>query len=210
MEAKQLIGIVLVVSTLIIGMSAYVALNMPSINQNNNDTDETTLTTTTTNQENPLIIFRDQDLLEYNITMPDTLMKLVDGRNITISDLKGEWVLIDFFATWCPACEYFNGELKKLVNKWTDNITVIGLTVNMGDTFEKLEEYITEHEITWTLGQDYGEDWENTAADFIGVRYIPTPIVIDPAGRLRYVHEGAWRFVEMEPILQELVSNTPL
>ena len=76
----------------------------------------------------------------------------------------------------------------------------------MGDTIEKIIEYTQERDLTWPFGQDYGDDWENTAADFVGVRAIPTSAIIDENGLLRYVHEGTWRFVEMNQTISEIMS----
>ncbi len=209
MENKQLIGVLLIISTLVVGTSAYLIINMPPTQQQNNGTTTETSVTTTTGGSTYQIIFRDQDLLEYNISMPDTTMLLLNGTERVISDYRGKWVLIEFFSTWCSACEYFVMALGKFYDNWKQNVTVISLTVNLGDTIEKLQQYVVDHKVNWTMGQDIGDNWKNTSADFIGVRYIPTPIIIDPSGRLRYMHEGTLRYVEMCDIFHELMAKTP-
>jgi thiol-disulfide isomerase/thioredoxin len=206
MESRQFLVVVLVISVVVVGVVGLAIFTAPPPGGGETTPTTTTTTDTTTTNTVPPIIFRDTDLLEYNIQMPETKFIMTDGTNVTLADLRGKLVVIDFFATWCPACEFFNTDLTTLYETYGDSIHLISLTVNMGDTIEKLIEYYEDRELEWRFGQDYGDDWDDTAADFIGVRYIPTPVIIDENGLLRYVHEGTWRFNEMNQTISEIMS----
>jgi thiol-disulfide isomerase/thioredoxin len=212
MQSKQILGIVIVLVTVTVGLTVAYFSTIPPVDDTNNETQTTIPTTTTTTDggddggNTPILILRDMDLLEYNITLPETLWIMTDGNDIYPSDLQGKWTIIDFMATWCPPCKIQNVFLKQIHDAYGDSINLISLTVTISETLEMLEDYADENNITWRTGQDYGEDWDNTMADFLGIRYIPTPIIIDPNGVLRWMHEGTWIFQAMNDTLTTLMG----
>jgi thiol-disulfide isomerase/thioredoxin len=145
--------------------------------------------------------FRDQDLKDDNVTVPDWEFIMIDGTNTTIGEHYGKWIVLDFMASWCPACEYQNGDMGTLYSTYGDDFYMASMTVNTGDSVEVMQNYVDDHQLTWPHGIDPGQ----VAADFLDVRYIPTIVFIDDTGLLRWIHEGTWRFAEMNATLYGLM-----
>ncbi|MFW9955435.1 MAG: peroxiredoxin family protein [Candidatus Thorarchaeota archaeon] len=210
MESKQFLAVVLVMSIVVIGITGAALLGtLPADNGATDTTTDTTTTTTTEPDDDngiPAWFFRDQDLLPYNVTIPDWEFEMVDSDNITMSSLRGKFVVMIFMTTWCPACKYQNTDNIKLYNNYSrDQLEYVQLTTAQGDTPQMLRDYITENQLTWTIG--FATDEAGDACDdFFKLRYIPTLVLIDQLGTLRWIHEGTWRFVDYNATVSTLMG----
>jgi thiol-disulfide isomerase/thioredoxin len=103
----------------------------------------------------------------------------VEGRQFTASDLKGKYLVVQVWATWCPYCHRQNNNLKELVRRTQGgNLQVIGLSVDKRQ--ETVQNYIKNHEINFPVGMMTPE-----LDRAIGKRRgIPELYVIDPSGRV--------------------------
>lgn len=103
----------------------------------------------------------------------------VDGTAAKLSDYvgKGEYVLVDFWATWCGPCTREIPHLKYLHENYPE-LVVLGVNVWEEDK-SKFQPYIEEKGIQWSMLYS-GED--NTATDLYGIGSIPTIILFDPQG----------------------------
>ncbi|MFW9920835.1 MAG: TlpA family protein disulfide reductase [Candidatus Thorarchaeota archaeon] len=204
METKQFIMVVLVLSLVVVGITGATLFMPPPVD---NPTDTTTTsdstTTTTTDDGVPDIIFRDQDLLPFNIAVPDWVFPMVDSGNYSISDAYGQFLILEFFATWCSACEYQNADNVKIYEAFPEEeLEFLQVTTALGDSPQMLRDYITEHGLLWDLG--YATD--GIADEFLNIRYIPTLVLIDQTGTLRWIHEGTWRFTDFNATIVELMG----
>jgi thiol-disulfide isomerase/thioredoxin len=126
---------------------------------------------------------------------PPFLLQTADGEMIDLAKLRGNVVIVDFWATWCPPCRVGLPELHK-VAAWANDrgLTVKVLTINIrdetGDTPDAKKEaalaYWAEagHSIPILL------DYEGEAQFAYRVSGIPATFVIDPDGTIAAVHEG--------------------
>ncbi|MFW9850298.1 MAG: peroxiredoxin family protein [Candidatus Thorarchaeota archaeon] len=210
METKQLFAVVLVMSVVVVGITGAVLFSNPPADTNTDTTTTPTDTTTTTEPEDgiPSWFFRDQDLLPYNVTIPNWEFEMVDSDNVTMDSLRGKFVVMIFMATWCPACEYQNMDNVKMYQNFTrDELEYVQLTTAQGDTDQMLRDYIDEHDLLWDIGYATGATAVGEATDdFFKLRYIPTLVLIDQTGTLRWIHEGTWRFVEWYEIMTTLMG----
>ncbi len=201
MENKGAVAIVLVIITVGIGIAGFTLINMPPAD-NTTTTDTTTDTSTTTTTDpgytGPPIILRYTDLLDLNIVVPDWEFPMVGGSTFKVADHRGEVIFIDFMATWCGYCEKQNDEIELLWATHSDQMNIISVTATQTDTLDKLETYMDDRSIEWP----HGRDENGVASDFVGVPGIPSMIMIDGDGLLRYFHIG-W------PFLYEDVDNDP-
>ena len=114
-----------------------------------------------------------------NFTQNDTLEKPV-----SLSDFKGKYVLVDFWASWCGPCRAENPNVVEAFNKYKDkNFTVLGVSLDQPGAKEKWLEAIHKDNLTWTHVSDL-KFWENAVAQQYGIRAIPQNLLIDPTGKI--------------------------
>jgi thiol-disulfide isomerase/thioredoxin len=109
------------------------------------------------------------------------------GRTHRLSDYRGKWVVVNFWATWCPPCLEEMPDLDALYTSRRDrDLTVIGIAVdfqNPREVVEFAENMLVSYPIV--LGDKRVTD------QFARVRGLPTTLIFDPKGRLVKSHLGA-------------------
>ena len=131
-----------------------------------------------------------------NQPAPAFTLKDLDGNTVSLSDLKGKVVIVDFWATWCGPCKASFPGMQLAVNKYKDDPNVKFLFI---DTWENGKDYeagvrkfITANNYTFHVLIDEKNDAGRqakvvTAFDVSG---IPTKFVIDKAGNIRFKYIG--------------------
>lgn len=104
------------------------------------------------------------------------------GRKVSLSDFKGQVVLIDFWATWCGPCRQSMPHLQDLHRKYADNGLVI-MGINMEGPERDVLHYIEDGGYTFTILFDRSK----AVSRSYGVRGIPHSVLIDRRGAVQYV-----------------------
>jgi peroxiredoxin len=128
-----------------------------------------------------------------NIELPDA-----DGKLISLESLRGKYVLVDFWATWCTPCIGEIPNLKKTYQKYHDKgfeIYSVSLDNNRGAWLNGIE----KHELNWLHVSDL-KAFTSPAVKQLVVTYIPHTFLLDPAGIVLGVDLSA---DELEKILSE-------
>ena len=118
---------------------------------------------------------------------------LVDGKNISLADMKGRILIVNFWATWCPPCRAEIPGFIELYSEYKDkNVTIIGISVDSGDAVVK--KFIESQKINYPIimsTKKLQADYEK----FINqrIKAIPTTIVINQKGEMANVYVGAPR-----------------
>jgi len=113
-------------------------------------------------------------------------LALFDGRRLSLEELRGKVVFLNFWASWCPPCR---AEARTLEAAWQEykDRDVVFLGVNIQDSEEGARGFIEEFGITYPNGRDASG---KIAIDY-GVWGIPETFIIDREGRITYKHVGA-------------------
>lgn len=112
-----------------------------------------------------------------------TLQQIDGGKKITLSDLKGKPTLVVFWATWCPPCRREIPLLKKLDKEYgPKGLQIVALALNYRETKDVVAKFIKDHELPYTVLWD--ED--NKTADAYSVTGIPTAVLVDAKGVIRF------------------------
>lgn len=133
---------------------------------------------------------------------PDfTLFTFSDGE-ITLSELKGQVVVINFWASWCPPCREEASYLESMWRKYKDQ-GVMFLGVDYVDTEPEALAYIEEFKITYPNGPDLGTE----ISQAYRIQGVPETFFVAKDGTLRDVKIGPLYPPELEDRILELLSE---
>ncbi|RYZ20258.1 MAG: TlpA family protein disulfide reductase, partial [Chitinophagaceae bacterium] len=104
------------------------------------------------------------------------------GSPVSLSSLRGKYVLLDFWASWCRPCRLENPNVVKAYEKFRKkNFTILGVSLDQNkDAWMKA---IKADNLTWTHVSDL-QSWSNAVAQLYQVTGIPQNFLIDPSGKI--------------------------
>ncbi|MBA7613037.1 Thiol-disulfide oxidoreductase ResA [subsurface metagenome] len=108
---------------------------------------------------------------------PDFQLQNLDGQTVSLGNLQGKPVLINFWATWCPSCVSEMPYIQEIYEEWSDAKLVV-LAINIGESSSKVEEFMQNHNLSFTVLLDTKQD----VAQKYNFQYIPTTFFIDKDG----------------------------
>ena len=112
-----------------------------------------------------------------DFSQPDT-----SGNAVSLSSLKGKYVLVDFWASWCGPCRAENPNLVRMYNKFKDKkFTVLG--VSLDKSKQPWLDAINADALTWTHISDL-QGWNNSIAQQFQIFSIPQNFLLDPQGNV--------------------------
>jgi thiol-disulfide isomerase/thioredoxin len=137
-----------------------------------------------------------------SIPAPEFSITVSDGSTINAAALRGRVVVLDFWATWCPACRREMPEMDKLYGRYQGDSRVTFWAVDVlinDETVKKAREFITRNRYTLPVAFIN----EKSSKD-LGVDGLPSLIVMDKSGRIRLFHDG---FDRSEALRSDLTTE---
>ena len=133
---------------------------------------------------------------------PDFTITGFDGRTVTLSELRGQVVIVNFWASWCPPCREEAAYLEATWRKYKDK-GVVFIGVDWVDTEKEALAYIDEFDITYINGPDIG----TRAAQAYNIQGVPETFYVAKNGELRGVHIGPLKSPELDNKIDELLAE---
>jgi thiol-disulfide isomerase/thioredoxin len=127
---------------------------------------------------------------------PDFELRVLDGGSLSLASLRGRTVLIDFWATWCAPCIFQIPILNEFYAAHRgEDVAVLGVSIDVNPE-EVIPPFIDENPIHYPvlLGD------EDLARQF-GAPGFPALVVVDPQGRIVYLHVGLAEPEDLEAVL---------
>ena len=119
---------------------------------------------------------------------PDIALPNPDGDVMKLSDLKGQVVLLDFWASWCGPCRRANPHVVEVYNKYKDKgFTVFSVSLDRPGQKERWVAAIEKDQLTWPYHVSDLKFWSSAPAKTYGVRGIPATFLIDQNGDIASV-----------------------
>lgn len=125
-----------------------------------------------------------KNTVEGNVA-PDFTLKSIDGKNISLSSLKGKVVVLDFWGSWCVWCIKGMPKMKEYYAKYKGKLEILGIDCN--DTEQKWRDAVKKHELPWLHVRNEGNP---DVTVLYGISGFPTKIVIDAEGKISKVVVG--------------------
>lgn len=116
---------------------------------------------------------------------PDFTLKSASGENLRLSELRGEVVMINFWASWCGPCRQEMPLLDELYNQYRPmGFTILGVNVEEDST--KARKMLTENPVTFPVVFDN----KSAVSKLYNVVAMPSTVLVDRDGNVRYLHQG--------------------
>jgi cytochrome c biogenesis protein CcmG/thiol:disulfide interchange protein DsbE len=133
---------------------------------------------------------------------PDFTITGFDGRKVTLSELRGKVVIVNFWASWCPPCREEAAYLEETWRKY-EGRGVVFIGVDWVDTEKEALAYIDEFDITYINGPDIG----TRAAQAYNIQGVPETFFVAKNGELRGVHIGPLSSPQLDEKIEELLAE---
>lgn len=125
---------------------------------------------------------------------PAFTLTSLEGETISLSSYEGEWLILNFWATWCPPCVSEMPYLQSLADR---GLNVVG--INMAETPEEVEPFLMEHGIKFPILM---EPDINTVLDY-QARQLPRTVIIAPDGNIALRISGPIDGEQLDPWLAD-------
>lgn len=116
---------------------------------------------------------------------PNFTLKSTTGSNLRLSEFRGEVVMINFWATWCPPCRQEMPELEKLYSRYRDvGFKLLGVSIDEKST--KAQNMAQRLKVNYPILFDS----EKHVSELYDVDAMPTTVVVDRDGKVRHIYRG--------------------
>lgn len=110
---------------------------------------------------------------------PDFTLKDINGHDLSLSDLRGKYVILDFWGSWCGWCIKGFPDMKKYYEKYSDKFEILGIDCN--DTEDKWKDAVAKYGLPW---KHVYNPRTSTVTKQYAITGYPTKIIVGPDGKI--------------------------
>lgn len=122
---------------------------------------------------------RQHNLASGTADAPDFTLKNLDGKDVSLKDFRGKYVVLDFWGSWCGWCIKGMPAMKEAYSKYKGKLEIIG--VDCGDTPEQWRDAVTKHQLPWI---NVYNPRESNLTEQYAVQGFPTKVIVSPEGKI--------------------------
>ncbi|MGB1311145.1 MAG: TlpA family protein disulfide reductase [Leucothrix sp.] len=128
----------------------------------------------------------------------DFSFKDIDGKAHDFSDYQGKWVVVNYWAIFCPPCRVEIPDLIRFLDDNPDKVTVLGMDAGMDD-IETLKQFATDQKINYPIIPTQTKTMEA----FGEVPGLPTTYIVSPTGELVDTHVGLLSYQQLDEYINK-------
>lgn len=131
-------------------------------------------------------------------TVEDFSFQDIDGKVHEFSDYKGKWVIVNYWAIFCPPCRVEIPDLIRFLDDNSDKVTILGMDAGM-DEVERLKEFAEDQKINYPIIPTQN----STMAAFGEVPGLPSTYIVSPSGELVDTHVGLLSYKQLDEYINQ-------
>ena len=137
---------------------------------------------------------------------PAVRMQTLAGEEVALADLRGQVVLVNFWATWCAPCRIEMPGFQRVYERYRDRgFTILGMSTDVG-TPDLVRDFVATHELTFPIGAAPA----GALRAFGAGNALPTSFLIDRQGRIRHTVRGMFAEPALAQAVQRLLEEVPV
>ncbi len=152
-----------------------------------------------------VILTKKQDTApEVGHVAPNFTLTTLSGQTLNLTQFRGKPVYLNFFASWCPPCQFETPDVEKMYKKYGNKITFIGVNLAFNDTVPRLKQFLKTYGVTYPVLLDKSGSVTKTYK----VMAIPTSFFIKSNGVIMYHYLGALIASQMQTEFNKLLASS--
>ncbi|MDE6026533.1 MAG: TlpA family protein disulfide reductase [Muribaculaceae bacterium] len=122
-----------------------------------------------------------------DVDAPAFTLKNLEGKDVSLSDFKGKWVILDFWGSWCPWCIKGFPALKEAYAKYAGKLEIIG--IDCRDKEDAWKKAVERYELPWVQVYNPEPGSEKLYEEY-AVQGFPTKVIVSPEGKIANITVG--------------------
>jgi cytochrome c biogenesis protein CcmG, thiol:disulfide interchange protein DsbE len=134
---------------------------------------------------------------------PSFEVTTLEGEQVTLADLSGQVVLLNFWATWCPPCRVEMPGFQKVYDRHREaGFTIVGISTDLRGR-DHVREFLEERSISYPVAMATG----SVVRDYGGATALPTSFLIDRRGNIRHQVRGYFAETTLNSAVEKLLAE---